>query len=163
MDTINPENNVLYAQWVRAVKVTVTKLVTGNMGELDREFGFSYTIYDQKDGKLIETDTFTLSNGESREISDLAKGQYLVITEEAVEGYTTYVNNGDNPSTSFEATIGETDITVTFRNDKTDEVPDTGITDNAGASFMMLLFSVAATLGFTLVVRNRTSRKNRFH
>lgn len=163
VDTINPENNVLYAQWVRAVKVTVTKLVTGNMGELDREFGFSYTIYDQKDGKLIETDTFTLSNGESREISDLAKGQYLVITEEAVEGYTTYVNNGDNPSTSFEATIGETDITVTFRNDKTDEVPDTGITDNAGASFMMLLFSVAATLGFTLVVRNRTSRKNRFH
>ena len=29
VDTINSENNVLYAQWVKVVKVTVTKQVTG--------------------------------------------------------------------------------------------------------------------------------------
>ena len=133
------------------------------MGELDREFGFSYTIYDQEGGDLKKSGGFTLSSGESEEILNLSKGQYLVITEETADGYTTYVNNGDNPANSFEKTIGEENITVTFRNDKTDEVPDTGITDNTGASFMMLLFSVAATLGFTLVIRNRASRKNRFH
>lgn len=165
VDTINSENNVLYAQWVKVVKVTVTKQVTGNMGELDREFGFSYTIYDQEGGNPIKSDEFTLSSGESEEILNLSKGQYVVITEETVDGYTTYVNNGDGEKQiySFETTIGEENIAVTFRNDKTDEVPDTGITDNAGSSFMMLLFSGAATLGFTLVVRNRASRKNRFH
>ena len=166
VDTIHPEENILYAQWAEVVEVTVTKQVTGNMGELNQDFSFSYQIYESEGGNPIgERGHFVLSDDDTYVIGNLKAGQYLVVTEESAEGYTTYVNNGEGKeqlTNSFATTIGGSDIFVTFRNDKTSEVPGTGITDNAGASFMMLLFSVAAAFGFTSMVRSRAARRNRF-
>ena len=111
--------------------LTISKIVGGNAGELDRDFTFKIELFDEsnniltgtynytgdKTGTITSGDTVTLKHGESVMINDLPVGTIYKVTEiEAnTDGYTTTMKNN-------EGTITEGNITTSFENTKV-EVP----------------------------------------
>ncbi|MBZ0675587.1 DUF5979 domain-containing protein, partial [Clostridioides difficile] len=123
---------------------TVSKIVTGNAGDKNKDFNFTVTLSDKTIsgvyGDLKFTDgvaTFTLKNGESKTATNLPAGiDYEVTeTEENQDGYVT--SKKDDTGTITKDVTG----TAVFTNakDVTPPEPDTGnltvskiVTGNAG-------------------------------
>ncbi|MDC9240049.1 DUF7601 domain-containing protein, partial [Clostridioides difficile] len=124
--------------------LTVSKIVTGNAGDKNKDFNFAVTLSDKTIsgvyGDLKFTDgvaTFTLKNGESKTATNLPAGiDYEVTeTEENQDGYVT--SKKDDTGTITKDVTG----TAVFTNakDVTPPEPDTGnltvskiVTGNAG-------------------------------
>ena len=162
VDTLEPENNVLYAQWKKSVTITVKKLVSGTMGQVDGTFSFTYTIQDENGN---QTEEFALTSGGSYSIENLEAGQTVIIKETSAntDGYKTYVypENGQKPTEtddSYEIVIGEDtqDMTIIFENYR-QVTPPTGIRDNVIPFSMMLLTATAGTVWFGLFGRRKRS------
>lgn len=158
VDTLQEENNVLYAQWRKLVEVsfTVEKQVKGNMGDHNKEFDFSYSIW--KENEKIAEGSFQLKADETyTELPKVAEGCRIVIQETAVNGYTTSID-AEVTNVSFEAGTFSYTVTndspeaakITYTNTKTMGTP-TGIMTNWISSVMMLLaaFGMAVILFFT--------------
>ena len=162
VDTLSEEENILYAKWVKSVKITVKKLVSGTMGQVDGTFNFTFTVEDE-DGK--QAGDFTLTSGGSYSIENLEAGQKVIIKETSAntDGYQTYVypENGQKPTEtgdSCEIVIDEDtqDITIIFENYR-QVTPPTGIHDNVIPFSMMLLTAAAGTVWFGLLGRRKRS------
>ncbi len=111
--------------------LTVSKIVSGNAGEMDRNFTFKIDLFDEnnniltdsynytgsKTGSITSGSTVTLKHGESIIINNLPVGTTYKVTEiEAnTDGYTTTMKNN-------EGTITEGNITASFENNKV-EIP----------------------------------------
>ena len=132
--------------------LTITKQVTGGLGDKTKEFNFEYSYNGVKQAPAI-----TLKNGETRTLTDIPIGTKVTITETNATGYmTTYsINNGDTVSTDghrCEFTIGE-NSSVVFTNHK-DVDPDTGVLLDS-MPYVIILVVVAAGIAGGVVLKKR--------
>lgn len=162
----------------KAVKLTISKKVTGNMGDKTQEFGFTLTANGvtgdltdavTTDGNIAVTNngngiySFSLSNGQAVTVS-LPYGTTYTVTENNPNksgdslNYTTTYKVGDQTGTgtTYTATSGLTsDTTVAFTNDKTMSSPDAGVNIGSSLPYAVGLGSVAAGAAFLLAKRRR--------
>ena len=158
------------AKYVPATtSVTISKLATGKLGSTDKEFTFSYEVYDKDNNEITtglypdnateQEQKFTLKGDgfASVTISNLPVGGKITFTEETYEGYTLYYQLGVDAagydatrrtsanSRSYTHTIESSDgeNKILFINDK-DPVPDTGLTLDSWPYLLALCF---VTLG----------------
>lgn len=146
-----------YAHYVPVTtSVTVTKQVTGPMGDRNKKFTFQWSCGEQ-------TGTFTLSNGQSATIENVAVGETLTLTESDNSGYAVSVTYGgrnynvttaaDAQSSSVQIIVAEGGGTITVTNSK-DVNPDTGITLDS-APYAVALGLTAVSAAALLYRRNR--------
>lgn len=172
-DTITVEKTAtLYAQWVRALtELTVTKNVTGRLGDKTKDFSFTVTVSDNatfeivKDGVTTSctgTATFTLHDTQSVILNKVPIGATVTVTEsdygEGKGGYTTsYIVNGGEKTTGREASVtANNNDSIAFTNLK-DTKPDTGVLLDS-LPYVLILVAVVAGVALTLVRK----RGNRF-
>ena len=139
-----------YAHYVPVMtSVTVTKQVTGPMGDRNKKFTFQWSCGDQ-------SGSFTLSDGQSFTIENVGVGETLTLTESDNSGYAVSVSYGgqnynvttaaDAQSSSVTITVAEGGGTITVTNSK-DVNPDTGITlDSAPYAVALGLTAVSAAV-----------------
>ena len=152
---------------VKVKKLTVKKIVGGNMGDTNQDFKFTGGKIYTNDAKKTEvTDGFTLKHGKKEtfklKVSD--KVDDVSITEEPVAGYKTSYkvgNKNEVKSNTYnygkvEATSSPDEVTVTFTNTKTINPPNGIITTIAPYAIMVVL---AAGAGVYFVYSRR--RRNR--
>ena len=139
--------------------LTITKSVTGLMGDKTKEFSFTYSYMK---GDETVSETFVLKDGGRKIIKDIPIGTVVTVTEDRYTGYmTTYVAGSGEPETGNEAQITiatETDTatnTVAFTNHK-DATPDTGVPTNS-LPYVLMLMLVAVGGGAMLLRRKHES------
>lgn len=141
-----------YAHYVPVTtSITITKTVTGNMGDWNKEFTFNVN-------SGTENQTITLKNGESQIISGLTIGSDITVIESDNTGYTvTYRLSTDaenvpaHTGSTATTTVSE-GLVIAFTNNKEAQI-DTGIfTDTAP---YILLFSIAAVGAAVLLNKRR--------
>ena len=147
-----------YAHYVPVTtNVTVTKQVTGPMGDRNKKFSFQWSCGEQNG-------SFTLSDGQSFTIENVGVGETLTLTESDNSGYAVSVSYGgrnynvttaaDAQSSSVQLAVAQGGGTITVTNHK-DVNPDTGITlDSAPYAVALGLTAVSAA-----VVLYRRSRR----
>ena len=147
-----------YAHYVPVMtSVTVTKQVTGPMGNKYKKFPFQWSCGDQ-------SGSFTLSDGQSFTIENVGVGEQLTLTESDNSGYAVSVSYGgqnynvttaaDAQSSSVQLAVAQDGGAITVTNHK-DVNPDTGITlDSAPYAVALGLTAVSAA-----VLRYRRSRR----
>lgn len=163
-----------YAHYVPAyTSLTVSKVVTGNLGDRSIDFTFHATITDKNGNgvtgitgeNIIATDTtggyqFTLKNGESLTLENIPTGSNVVVSEDtsAVTGYTvSYKADGatesaaGNTCTLENMSVLENNAshTVEFTNNK-EAIPQTGIFTD---SMPYILLLGIAGIGFVVMRR----------
>lgn len=151
-----------YAEYVPMYsQVTVSKTVTGALGDKGKEFNFTLTVKDStgsaitsdmkaKKGTDAETtinsgDTFTLKDGENIVFTNVPTYATVTVTEYdytgANGGYSTsYVVDNGQSTGGLEAkleNISAGNHTIAFTNSK-DVIPDTGITLNSMPYLLVL-------------------------
>lgn len=158
--------------------LTITKEVTGKMGDLNREFEFTITVSDNDENavekyymvvtnKKGETHTtpFTLTDGMSQEfvladgdkavIYGLSANDTYTVTETTEDpSYTTTVNGEEKKA--LENTKASQVPVVNFVNTNTNGVPETGLILNVAPYVLMVV--LAGGLAFLFLRR----RKNNF-
>ena len=142
-----------YARYVPVMtSVTVTKQVTGPMGDRYKKFSFQWSCGDQ-------SDSFTLSDGQSFTIENVGVGEQLTLTESDNSGYAVSVSyNGtdysvDAQSSSVQLAVAQDGGAITVTNRK-DVNPDTGITLDS-APYAVALGLTAVTAAVLLYRRSR--------
>ena len=146
-----------YAHYVPVTtSVTVTKQVTGPMGDRNKKFTFQWSCGEQ-------TGNFTLSNGQSATIENVAVGETLTLTESDNRGYAVSVSYGgqsynvttaaDAQSSSVQLAVAQDGGAITVTNYK-DVNPDTGITLDS-APYAVALGLAAVTAAVLLYRRSR--------
>ena len=170
--------NIIYKE------LTVSKTVTGNLADTDKEFAYTITIYNgdipitdeltiNKNGTSISIAngaTFTLKHGETATIGNIIQGYKYTIEEantEYAEGYK--IEKTEDNSTIVAQTEGTTitkqslneNQTITYTNNKSSSVL-TGVTTNTNPYIIMVTTVIALMLcyGGAIVVYNNF-RKNR--
>lgn len=140
-DTIY-ENKDYYAQYIpETASVTLTKHITGLMGDQSKKFTFS----------VNNGVPFTLGNNEPHLIRDVGIGDTLTIVEYDADGYTTSalitdasgnpVKKSDGEDWKFEASEGKESATKTITI-KTDE----GMVDEDGNLYISVINDRTATI-----------------
>lgn len=148
---------------VKVKKLTVKKIVDGNMGDTNQNFTFTgEKIYTNDANKTEVTDEFTLKHGQEVTFK-LKVGDDVSISETSVAGYETSYKVGDSTAVKgnkYDYSKVETnrpdEVTVTFTNDKTIQPPNGIITTIAPYAIMVVL---AAGAGVYFVYSRR--RRNR--
>lgn len=148
---------------VKVKKLTVEKIVGGNMGDTNQDFTFTGgTIYTNDTKKTKVTNEFTLKHGQKKTFK-LKVGDDVSITEDSVAGYETSYKVGNSTAVKgnkYDYSKVETnrpdEVTVTFTNDKTIQPPNGIITTIAPYAIMVVL---AAGAGVYFVYSRR--RRNR--
>lgn len=142
-----------YAEYVPMYsQVTVSKTVTGALGDKAKGFSFTLTVKDDSNGNEITGEmkaqkgsaeeftiksgnTFTLKNGENIVFTNVPTGATVTVTENDYTGTnggysTSYVVDNGQSTGGLEAkleNISAGNHTIAFTNSK-DVIPDTGIT-----------------------------------
>lgn len=146
---------------VKVKKLTVEKIVGGNMGDTNQGFTFTgRTIYD--DSKNEVKNKFTLKNGQDVTFK-LKVGDDVSITEDSVAGYETSYKVGDDSEVKHNTyNYGKVEannpdaVTVIYTNEKQINPPNGIITTIAPYAIMVVL---AAGAGVYFVYSRR--RRNR--
>lgn len=146
---------------VKVKKLTVEKIVGGNMGDTKQDFTFTGgTIYTNDTKKTEVTNKFTLKHGQ-KETFKLKVGDTVSISEKSVAGYETSYKVSDNTTgngTSY--TYGEVktdrpnEVTVTFTNKKQIN-PPSGITTTIAPYAIMVVLAAGAGVYFVYSRRRR--------
>ena len=140
---------------LQTTDVIIKKEVTGNFGDLTREFAFTVIVDGDSDNPI----EFSLSHGESKTLEDIPANAVLTLTEVS-NGYDVTVRVGGNPITPIDGkytiTLTGEGITISVTNHK--DVPiDTGITFDT-LPYILILVLTTAGLGVGFV-RKRNIRK----
>ena len=148
--------------------ITVTKTVTGNMGNINQDFTFKVTLRDNEgtaltvkpDGMTDEQwspfkdGTFTLNGSTNKsKVITVPYGASIQIEETAVSGYTTqYQVDHDTAQQSNSCSINSIsgDHTVAFTNDNTATI-DTGVTLDF-LPYVLLILGVGVVVALWLVM-----------
>lgn len=172
-DTIK-ENTTFYAKYVPAsANLTVSKTVTGKLGDTNKAFTFTITKADGTAANITDTNIeiseadrakvewkgngqFTLKDGASIIFKNLPSGQYKVVEDNySGEKYeTSYVVDSGTPENRREAsvTIGTDAKTIAFTNNCTLQ-PDLGVLLDTLPYIVIL--AVVAGGGILLMLRKR--------
>ena len=168
-----------YARFERIVQdITVKKDVSGDYGNHNETFNFSYSYMDGNDEI---TGTFTLKDlddkgrdDEGFKISNIPIGTQLTITESNVAGYeTTATYTGQNADSAITANVvGDKDddsksITVTVDNNHNlititntkNSIPLTGITDNTPKGLGLIGSIVVEIAAIAFVLKKKRQLK----
>lgn len=166
--TVNSNNDndkkIKVVNKLKSTPVDVEKIVTGNMGNKDEDFKFSYKI------EKNPTENFTLNDGDKYSLKysktiNVPYGATITITENSNDYDTTIktnqtkVTNTSNEKNQFVWTNkGEsTGFTVTFTNEKDIPVP-TGISDNQDPIIVAL--ALALISGLALIISKKRKKVN---
>lgn len=171
-DTISADTT-FYAKYVPAsANLTVTKTVTGKLGDTNKAFTFTIT----KDGKPVNNITednieardgaqwlndgngkFTLKDGASIIFKNLPSGQYKVVEDDYIgEKYeTSYVVDSETPENGQEATvtIGTDAKRIDFTNHRNLE-PDLGVLLDT-LPYIVILAVVAGGVALLMLRKHR--------
>ncbi|MDR7871447.1 MAG: DUF5979 domain-containing protein [Tissierellaceae bacterium] len=141
---------------LQTVDVTIEKEVTGNFGDLTREFAFTVIV----DGD--DPIKFSLSDGESEELEDIPINAVLTLTEVS-NGYDVAVKVGedeitqnDDGSYTIDLSVYKSDITISVTNHKYVDI-GTGITFDT-LPYILILGLTTVGLGVG-IVRKKNIRK----
>jgi hypothetical protein len=153
--------------------LTISKTVTGNMGDQNKSFSFQVSLTDQDGTPLSDLDimvklpdgtetilttdsdgtlTVSLTHGQEVVLEDLPQGTQYTITEEEDTNYTTSfdVDGGSHDPAESQVQSGsmddESDVAVSVTNDRDVAVP-TGIQTEIKPFILTLIFA----LGFFLL------------
>ena len=159
--------DILHINFVKAdTKVTITKRITGSMGDRQREFAFTVTS-DQPFGEPEEENAYMLSDDKLTASFELGHegsvtlsvpiGAQLTITETDAKGYDVSAVVGatklEGQNASFTLTVeGEEQVTVT--NNK-EARPDTGIVTDSLPYVLILACVIAVVVVVVIRGRNR--------
>lgn len=152
-----------YAKFVPdTTTVTITKLVTGKLGDTSKKFEFECT-YTGEDGKSV-TEKFQLANTETKVIKARI-GMGVTVTEDEYTGYTTSwsLDGGttSTPGRTKTLTVEAPDTSktnqnhITFINDK-DTNPDTGVFLDSMPYIMALVIVAGGAAVFFLRRRKKS-------
>lgn len=160
-DTIvlDKETTTLYAIWRRnTVNLTIKKSVTGNMGDVSKEFTFNYSY---TDGDTTESKSFTITNGGEYTIQNVPVGVTLKLQEQGDFGYrVTAVYNGQ---TLYDGEANETEMLfpivegadkIEINNHK-DAVLDTGVMLDSMPYIIILVLVLAGAILFAVSRRRK--------
>ena len=147
---------------VKSKKLTVEKIVGGNMGDTNQDFTFTGgPIYTNDKNKTEVKDGFTLKPGQEKTFK-LKVNDTVSISETSVAGYETSYKVGDVSTNGYEYNYGKVtkdrldEVTVTYTNKKQITPPNGIITTIAPYAIMVVL---AAGAGVYFVY----SRRRRNH
>lgn len=150
--TVNEtDTEIVVTNIIKTGKLTIKKLVTGNMGDKTSSFSFSYS-YGGNNG------TFALSNDKTYELTNIPYGTEVTITENTYNGYTTTYTVGEAEaieSHEVKVTISKPDEEVTFTNHKEGH-PDTGVLLDSLP--YILILAVIVVIAVFAVIRKRHNR-----
>lgn len=150
--------------------LTISKLVSGNMGDRNKEFSFTATLpgkgysfggvtYSIDDGETLNVDaadnslSFTLKHGQSITLNGLPVGAIFAVTEN-IDG-NEYVTTVDGEAgISKIITLAETNADILFENRK-DVTVDTGVLLDT-LPYILILGVVA--VGAVLLIKKRRNR-----
>ena len=154
--TLNSNQTVNFTNHAEPVTLNIQKLVSGNMGDKDKEF--SFTVVLSHNNTPFKTETFTLSDQEQKSYT-VPFGTSYEITEnlEAGSGYTTGITGADHSSELVASGILNdftTDENVTYVNVK-NFVPPTGITRSNLPYVMMVVGAIVILALYQNVSRRR--------
>lgn len=169
-DTISADTT-FYAKYVPAsANLTVTKTVTGKLGDTNKAFTFTIT----KDGKPVNNITednievsdgaqwlndgngkFTLKDGATITFKNLPSGEYKVIEDSYTHYETSYVVDSKTPENGQEArvTIGTDAKTLAFTN-HCKLIPDTGVLLDT-LPYIVILAVVAGGVALLMLRKRR--------
>lgn len=171
-DTISADTT-FYAKYVPAsANLTVTKTVTGKLGDTNKAFTFTITKADGTSVNITEaniqiTDStkaewkgegkFTLKNGATITFKNLPSGQYKVAEDDYTgEKYeTSYVVDSGEPQSGKDAavTMSGTNMTLTFNN-HCGLLPDTGVLLDT-LPYIVILAVVAGGVALLMLRKRR--------
>lgn len=173
-DTIK-EDTTFYAKYVPAsANLTVSKTVTGKLGDTNKAFTFTITKADGTAANITDTNIeiseadrakvewkgngqFTLKDGASIIFKNLPSGQYKVVEDNySVENYeTSYVVDSGTPENRREAsvTIGTDAKTIAFTNNCTLQ-PDLGVLLDT-LPYIVILAVVAGGVALLMLRKRR--------
>lgn len=138
LNAVTAAQTVEYINALEENRVTINKVVTGSLGNRDKDFTFTATVT-APNGEIFSIDsiycdattgkfTFTLSDGDSFTLENIPYGSKIEITENA-EGYDTVIS-GDIGSSieGVNCTIDSvtTNMKITYTN-SLDGAPETGV------------------------------------
>lgn len=145
--------------------LTVTKRVTGGMGDTRRGFAFTATVDDVpvtqasenvtvSGGAALTAEGFTIPHRGSVTIGRLRPGQRFTVTEAALADYETSIDDGNAVTlgTSYAGTMGDENTALTVVNNK-DGVPPTGLHVDRAPGWLVL-----AALACLALTRRRRRR-----
>lgn len=163
-----------YAHYVPAyTSLTVSKVVTGNLGDRSIDFTFNATITDKNGNgvtgitgeNIVPSDTqgvyqFTLKSGESLTLGNIPTGSNVVVSEDtsSVTGYTVFYKADGAEESTFSDSYTFENIsnlennashTLEFTNNK-EAIPQTGIFTD---SMPYILLLEIAGIGFVVMRR----------
>lgn len=147
-------NTTFYGKYVPIMtSVTITKKVTGGLGDRTKTFGFTYRI---NNGESVN---FSLIHDGRQTINNIPVGSKITISEidYSDQGYTTSysVNNGQAVAgNTVEITVTEGTNQVEFINNK-DVTPDTGLHLTSLPYIMMLALAAGGAVVFFMRRRHR--------
>ena len=173
-DTIK-EDTTFYAKYVPAsANLTVSKTVTGKLGDTNKAFTFTITKADGTAANITDTNIeiseadrakvewkgngqFTLKDGASIIFKNLPSGQYKVVEDDYIgEKYeTSYVVDSGTPENGQEATvtIGTDAKQIDFTNHRTLE-PDLGVLLDT-LPYIVILAVVAGGVALLMLRKHR--------
>jgi hypothetical protein len=165
--------------------LTISKTVTGNMGDTNQAFSFDIALTDQSGSPLSSQDiqvllpgksaatmyttdasghlTLSLKHGQAVTLQDLPQGTKYTITESGADYYTTTFSvtggtlGSSGSHTQSGALTGSADVTVQVNNDLTVAVP-TGIRTEVQPFLVLLAFSLV-TLLLMILGKKRNARR----
>ena len=170
--TINTDTT-FYAKYVPAsANLTVTKTVTGKLGDTNKAFTFTITKADGASANIIDANVeiseadrakvewkgngqFTLKDGASITFKNLPSGEYKVIEDSYTHYETSYVVDSKTPENGQEAkvTIGTDAKTLAFTNHCT-LFPDTGVLLDT-LPYIVILAVVAGGVALLMLRKRR--------
>lgn len=170
--TINTDTT-FYAKYVPAsANLTVTKTVTGKLGDTNKAFTFTITKADGASANIIDANVeiseadrakvewkgngqFTLKDGASITFKNLPSGEYKVIEDSYTHYETSYVVDSQTPENGQEArvTIGTDAKTLAFTNHCT-LFPDTGVLLDT-LPYIVILAVVAGGVALLMLRKRR--------
>ena len=166
-------DTTFYAKYVPAsANLTVTKTVTGKLGDTNKAFTFTITKADGTAANITNTNIeiseadrakvewkgngqFTLKDGASITFKNLPSGEYKVIEDSYTHYETSYVVDSKTPENGQEArvTIGTDAKTVHFTNHRTLE-PDLGVLLDT-LPYIVILAVVAGGVALLMLRKRR--------
>lgn len=171
-DTISADTT-FYAKYVPAsANLTVTKTVTGKLGDTNKAFTFTITKADGTSANITDANVeiseadsakvewkgngqFTLKDGASITFKNLPSGEYKVIEDSYTHYETSYVVDSKTPENGQEArvTIGTDAKTLAFTNHCT-LFPDTGVLLDT-LPYIVILAVVAGGVALLMLRKHR--------
>ena len=169
-DKTDKEDGTFTNTYVNTADLTITKTVTGDFGDKNKDFTFTLKInrvaaanreLKKADGTTIKTNDkgeFTLKHGESVTVIGLEAADTYEVVETAATGYTTKVGTDTTNTASGNMTKSETELTsgnkTAAYTNNCDASPVTGVIMTIAPYALMVVLAGAFAVVF-LTRRNR--------